>query len=125
LNESDSFENFGYPKSDLLLIVVLAWIIVYFCIWKGVKSTGKVVYITALFPYLLLIIFLIRAVTLDGAIIGLEYFFIPKWEKLLEAQVDIYLVFFHSILLTLFVYLKKISIIHVILAYLVNNEASK
>ena len=109
MNESDSFENFGYPKSDLLLIVVLAWIMVYFCIWKGVKSTGKVVYITALFPYLLLIIFLIRAVTLDGAIIGLEYFFIPKWEKLLEAQVNIYLVLFYSILLILFVYLKNIN----------------
>jgi hypothetical protein len=37
-------EDFGTPKLDLLGIVVLAWIIVYFCIWKGVKSTGKVIY---------------------------------------------------------------------------------
>lgn len=43
LNESDSLENFGLPKLDLLGIVALAWIIVYFCIWKGVKSTGKVI----------------------------------------------------------------------------------
>jgi hypothetical protein len=42
LNESDSFENFGLPKMNLLMIVVIAWMIVYFCIWKGVKSTGKV-----------------------------------------------------------------------------------
>jgi len=35
-------ENFGYPKPDLVALVILAWVIVYFCIWKGVKSTGKV-----------------------------------------------------------------------------------
>lgn len=42
LSESDSLENFGTPKLDLLAILILAWIIIYFCIWKGVKSTGKV-----------------------------------------------------------------------------------
>lgn len=45
---------------------------------------------TALFPYLILIAFLIRGVTLDGAVNGLKFFFIPKWEKLLEAKVWAY-----------------------------------
>ena len=45
LNESESMEDFGTPKLDLVLLVLLAWIIIYFCIWKGVKSTGKVCYI--------------------------------------------------------------------------------
>ena len=35
-------EDFGWPKWDLVLIVLLVWIIIYFSIWKGVKSTGKV-----------------------------------------------------------------------------------
>jgi SNF family Na+-dependent transporter len=43
--------------------------------------------VTALLPYVILLIFLVRGVTLDGATIGLEYFFIPKWEKLLESKV--------------------------------------
>lgn len=34
-----------------------------------------------------MIIFLIRGVTLDGASIGLKFFFIPQWEKLFEAKV--------------------------------------
>lgn len=42
---------------------------------------------TALLPYVILIIFLVRGVTLDGASIGLKFFFVPKWEKLLEAKV--------------------------------------
>lgn len=45
---------------------------------------------TALLPYVILIIFLVRGVTLDGASIGLEFFFIPKWEKLGEVKVNKY-----------------------------------
>merc|ERR1712096_299065 len=49
---------------------------------KGVKSSGKVVYFTATFPYLVLIVLLVLGVTLPGAGDGLCYLFVPKWEKL-------------------------------------------
>lgn len=32
----------GAVKWDLALCLLLAWIIVYFCIWKGIKTSGKV-----------------------------------------------------------------------------------
>lgn len=41
----------------------------------------------ALFPYVIMIILLIRAVTLDGAIDGIIYFLKPQWDKILEPQV--------------------------------------
>ena len=47
-------------------------------------------YVTALLPYVILIIFLVRGVTLDGASIGLKFFFVPKWELLLTAKVWAY-----------------------------------
>ena len=47
----------------------------------------QVVYFTATFPYVILISILIRGVTLDGAWIGISYFFVPVWEELLDLQV--------------------------------------
>jgi hypothetical protein len=87
LKESASMEDFGWPDWQLLLILVFAYIVVYFCIWKGVKSTGKVVYVTAIFPYIVLVIMLIRGVTLEGAQEGIKFFLVPKWGDLLKPDV--------------------------------------
>ncbi|XP_028405512.1 sodium-dependent neutral amino acid transporter B(0)AT2-like [Dendronephthya gigantea] len=69
--------------------LVLAWIVVFLCVVKGIKSSGKVVYFTAVFPYVILIILFFRGVTLEGAGIGLEAFFSPEgaWERLGDVQV--------------------------------------
>jgi SNF family Na+-dependent transporter len=80
-------EEFGWPDWEKLLILIFAYIVVYFCIWKGVKSTGKVVYVTAIFPYIVLVIMLIRGVTLEGSIEGIKFFLIPKWADLLKPEV--------------------------------------
>ena len=53
----------------------------------GVQSSGKVAYFTALFPYLVLAVLLVRGLTLPGAAAGLAFFFAPQWERLLEAGV--------------------------------------
>jgi SNF family Na+-dependent transporter len=47
----------------------------------------QVVYFTATFPYVVLVILLIRGVTLPGAGAGIWYFITPKWEKLTDATV--------------------------------------
>ena len=45
---------------------------------KGIQSSGYVVYVTALFPYLVLTIFFFRGITLPGAGAGLAHMFQPK-----------------------------------------------
>ena len=87
LDESGGIDEPGIIRWELALTLLMAWVLCYFCIWKGVKQTGKVVYFTALFPYVVLTVLLIRGITLDGAVDGLEFFLKPNMTKLLEPSV--------------------------------------
>ncbi|XP_032415154.1 sodium- and chloride-dependent transporter XTRP3A isoform X2 [Xiphophorus hellerii] len=82
LNVSPSIEKNGGIHTGQALCFLLAWVITYLFIIRGVKSTGKVVYFTATFPYVVLLIYLIRGMTLHGALNGVKYMFTPKMEEL-------------------------------------------
>merc|ERR1711970_1505577 len=82
LEEDTTWENVGGLRWQLVLCLAIAWIIVCLCLIKGVQSSGKVVYFTALFPYLVLVILLIRGATLDGAYEGILFYVYPTAEKL-------------------------------------------
>ena len=57
---------------QLSLSLIVSWIVVYMCVAKGVKSIGKVVYFTATFPCVMLLIFIIPVVKLSGVEIALD-----------------------------------------------------
>uniref|UniRef100_A0A4W5PPR5 Transporter n=1 Tax=Hucho hucho TaxID=62062 RepID=A0A4W5PPR5_9TELE len=87
LHISKGIEYLGDIRWPLAGCLLLAWLIVYLSLAKGIKSSGKVVYFTATFPYVVLVILLFRGVTLPGAGDGILYFITPKWEKLNDAKV--------------------------------------
>ncbi|XP_022080336.1 sodium- and chloride-dependent GABA transporter 2-like [Acanthaster planci] len=87
LDISSGIEEIGAVQWELALCLLLAWVLVYFCIWKGVRSTGKVVYFTATFPYVVLTILMIRGVMLDGAADGLIFYLKPNITRLADSQV--------------------------------------
>ncbi|KAI6657011.1 Sodium- and chloride-dependent betaine transporter-like [Oopsacas minuta] len=87
LQASPSIEDIGSFNWKLLLLLLTAWIVLYICSFAGIKSTGKVVYVTALLPYVVLTIMFFRAVTLPGAGNGLLELFTPRIESLYSPQV--------------------------------------
>ncbi|KAM9385735.1 sodium-dependent serotonin transporter [Pholidichthys leucotaenia] len=87
LQQTSGVEEAGVLQWELFLILILAWILIYFCIFKGVKSTGKVVYFTALFPYFILIALLVNNAQLPGALEGIKFFIVPVWKELLSIEV--------------------------------------
>ena len=50
----------------------------------------QVVYFTATFPYVMLLVLLIRGLTLPGALQGVTYYLYPEPSKLLEPQVHLH-----------------------------------
>merc|ERR1712025_85676 len=54
---------------------------------KGIESSGKAMYVTATFPYLVLIIFLVRGLTLRGSTDGISYLFTPDFEIMKSFEV--------------------------------------
>ncbi|VDK19555.1 unnamed protein product [Anisakis simplex] len=72
----------GPIQSHLALSLAIAWILVFFGVFKGIGSIGWAVTITATLPYLLLGMLLLRGVSLPGAQQGLAFLFKPKVEKL-------------------------------------------
>ncbi|XP_070554260.1 sodium- and chloride-dependent glycine transporter 1-like [Ptychodera flava] len=87
LELTDGIDNLGSMRWELVGCLGLAWIVVFLCIIRGVKSSGKVVYFTALFPYCVLFVLLIRGATLPGSMDGVLFYITPKWHILKKARV--------------------------------------
>ncbi|XP_066437970.1 sodium- and chloride-dependent neutral and basic amino acid transporter B(0+)-like isoform X2 [Eleutherodactylus coqui] len=89
LRQSSGIEETDGVVWYLALCLLLAWIIVGAALFKGIKSSGKVVYFTAIFPYVVLIILLVRGATLEGAFNGINYYIGTQSNitKLMEAEV--------------------------------------
>uniref|UniRef100_A0A8C1IXR1 Transporter n=1 Tax=Cyprinus carpio TaxID=7962 RepID=A0A8C1IXR1_CYPCA len=87
LDISDSIDQSGEFNPIMTGCLLAAWAIVCLAMIKGIKSSAKVMYFSSVFPYAVLICFLIRGLMLDGAIEGIKYLFYPKLEIWGEVQV--------------------------------------
>jgi neurotransmitter:Na+ symporter, NSS family len=87
LNISDSISILGEVNLQLLAALFAVWLIIYFCIQKGVKSIGKVVLITVPLPIILLLIIFFRSIFLEGAWEGIYYYICPNFDALFSAEI--------------------------------------
>ncbi|XP_012869307.1 PREDICTED: sodium-dependent dopamine transporter [Dipodomys ordii] len=87
LHQSHGIDDLGLPRWQLTACLVLVIVLLYFSLWKGVKTSGKVVWITATMPYMVLTALLLRGVTLPGAIEGIKAYLSVDFRRLCEASV--------------------------------------
>uniref|UniRef100_A0A8C2ERC2 Transporter n=1 Tax=Cyprinus carpio TaxID=7962 RepID=A0A8C2ERC2_CYPCA len=87
LDITDSIDETGEFNPIITGCLLAAWVIVGLAMYKGIKSTGKVMYFSSVFPYVVLLCFLIRGVTLDGASEGIKFMFYPRLEIWADVQV--------------------------------------
>ena len=56
-------------------------------IYKGIHQSGKIIWFTAMFPYVILSILFAYGLSLVGSGNGISFYLTPKWEKLAEAEI--------------------------------------
>lgn len=87
LELSSGIHRLGHIRWQLLVCLFCAWLLVFLCLCKGIKSSGKVVYVTATVPYLFLTLLLIRGLLLPGAFDGVIFYITPDFSELLNIKV--------------------------------------
>uniref|UniRef100_A0A914IAH5 Transporter n=1 Tax=Globodera rostochiensis TaxID=31243 RepID=A0A914IAH5_GLORO len=87
IDTTDSIGDFGGFNWKMTGYLVFSWFLIYLCVMKGIKSSGKVMYVTATFPYVVMTMFLFRSIMLEGATDGLRYMITPNLYRLSEPEV--------------------------------------
>ncbi|KAJ8888679.1 hypothetical protein PR048_008171 [Dryococelus australis] len=87
LQISDGIGSPGKIVWQLFVCDVISWIILYLCIMNSVKSVGKVVYFTATFPFVIIVVLLARGLALPGALEGVLFYISPQWSQLANLKV--------------------------------------
>jgi len=87
LKMSSRIEDQGEMRWELVACLAFAWLTCWLSVSKGVKSSGKVAWVTAIYPYLILSALFVRAITLPGAAEGISFYLKPDWSKLLTTQI--------------------------------------
>ncbi|XP_046573549.1 sodium- and chloride-dependent GABA transporter 3-like [Haliotis rubra] len=90
LGESDGLDNLGGLRWHLVGCLAVTTVILFLWIFQGIKVSGKLVYITVILPYILILAFLIRGCLLPGSAEGIYYYIYPKFDKLADPKVWIH-----------------------------------
>lgn len=87
LNISDAVDGIGSINIVVLGGAIVGWLWIYTSVFRGVKSLEKMLWITVVLPWILIIVFVIRGITLPGAMDGLAFYLTPDFQALLNPDV--------------------------------------
>ncbi|VDM51930.1 unnamed protein product [Angiostrongylus costaricensis] len=84
---SNEFTTVGTLNWYLGMCVLLSWMAVFLCLFQGVKSSGKVVYVVVVLPFIIMTVLLARLLTLEGSVVALVHFLRPDWRAVKDLTV--------------------------------------
>lgn len=87
LQLSDNVNVIGNIVPSIFFGLLVSWVLIYFCVWKGIKSVSKVIIPLVVLPLILLIVLLIRALTLPGALSGIAIYLKPDFSAIFDPQI--------------------------------------
>tara|TARA_Y100000310_G_scaffold89923_1_gene87151 strand:- start:99485 stop:101026 length:1542 start_codon:yes stop_codon:yes gene_type:complete len=87
LQLSSGVGEIGGINLYLLVALAIVWIAIYLSVRKGVKSVGKIVTWTMPLPIILLVVLFFRAISLEGAGIGIMTYLTPDFSALLSTEI--------------------------------------
>ena len=87
LGKTSDPADLGGVRWPILAGLVVTWVCIYLIIFRGIRTVSKVVLATVPLPLLIIVIFVIRGVTLPGALDGLNFYLTPDFSRLLDPKV--------------------------------------
>ncbi|GHH99615.1 sodium-dependent transporter [Neobacillus kokaensis] len=88
LKLSDTPGHIGHLVPGVVLPLLIVWAVALFVLYrgvsKGIEKLNKIFIPTLVIMFLIIVV---RALTLDGAAEGLNAFFKPNWDKILDGKV--------------------------------------
>ncbi len=84
LQRTGSPSELGSISIVLVIALSLVWITLFFCVFRGIKSVGRIVWVSMPLSLILLLVLFFRAITLEGALNGISYYLRPNFSLLLS-----------------------------------------
>ncbi|XP_067687352.1 sodium-dependent noradrenaline transporter-like [Haliotis asinina] len=86
LQVTHGLEDLGVVRWPLVGCMAPICVIMFLFVFRGIRISGKVVYVTVAVPILLVIVFIVQGSLLPGSAAGIYFFVNPNFEKLLNPK---------------------------------------
>lgn len=82
IKTTGTIKGFDTISIPVIVCLLVAWGLIYYCIRNGTKSVGKIIKYLVFLPVICLGFMAIKGITMPGALEGLSAFFIPDFSAL-------------------------------------------
>ncbi|XP_071092774.1 sodium- and chloride-dependent glycine transporter 1-like [Haliotis cracherodii] len=86
LQMTDGLEDLGGIRWPLVGCMAVTCLIMFLFVFRGIKVSGKVVYVTVAVPIILVIVFIIQGCLLPGSAAGIYFYVYPQFKQLLKPR---------------------------------------